>query len=79
MSQVNPGWYPDPDGKPCDRYWNGTEWTLETRPKGLNQVQLVIPANQGMSNGWKVVFAICLGLTLLILAYAASDPTFWDY
>ena len=26
------GWYPDPDGKPCERYWNGLRWTKKTRP-----------------------------------------------
>ena len=26
------GWYPDPDGKPSERYWNGKRWTSKTRP-----------------------------------------------
>jgi hypothetical protein len=26
------GWYPDPDGKPSERYWNGKKWTSKTRP-----------------------------------------------
>jgi hypothetical protein len=26
------GWYPDPDGKPCERYWDGSDWTDRTRP-----------------------------------------------
>ena len=30
---ANPsGWYPDPDGKPCERFWNGYKWTTKTRP-----------------------------------------------
>lgn len=27
------GWYPDPAGLPCDRYWDGAEWTERTRPQ----------------------------------------------
>ncbi len=26
-----PGWYPDPVGRAAHRYWNGTEWTANTR------------------------------------------------
>lgn len=26
------GWYPDPSGQPGERFWNGTEWTQQTRP-----------------------------------------------
>jgi hypothetical protein len=29
---VPSGWYPDPDGKPADRYWDGDAWTEQTRP-----------------------------------------------
>lgn len=27
------GWYPDPDGLPSDRYWDGSSWTESTRPQ----------------------------------------------
>lgn len=26
------GYYPDPDGKPCQRWWNGYNWTETTAP-----------------------------------------------
>ena len=29
------GWYPDPDGSGAQRYFDGTNWTNETPPKGL--------------------------------------------
>lgn len=29
---VKSGWYPDPDGKPCARFWDGNNWTNKTRP-----------------------------------------------
>jgi hypothetical protein len=29
---ANPGWYPDPNGTPQERWWNGDVWTDATRP-----------------------------------------------
>ena len=29
---VPQGWYPDPDGRPADRWWDGAQWTERTRP-----------------------------------------------
>jgi hypothetical protein len=29
-----PGWYPDPNGQPHMRFWNGHEWTDAIRPFG---------------------------------------------
>jgi hypothetical protein len=29
---ANPGWYPDPNGTPQERWWNGGVWTDATRP-----------------------------------------------
>jgi hypothetical protein len=26
------GWFPDPTGEPVQRYWDGGQWTRETRP-----------------------------------------------
>lgn len=31
--EIPAGWYPDPEGKPASRYWDGTEWTDRTRPQ----------------------------------------------
>lgn len=30
---IPPGWYPDPDGKPCERFWDGQSWGADTRPQ----------------------------------------------
>ena len=27
------GWYPDPEGRPDERYWDGASWTTHFRPK----------------------------------------------
>jgi hypothetical protein len=26
------GWYQDPDGQPCNRWWDGQQWTANTAP-----------------------------------------------
>ena len=31
-AEVVPGWYPDPEGRPADRWWDGAQWTERTRP-----------------------------------------------
>lgn len=31
-STIPPGWYADPDGKPAQRFWDGTAWTEQSRP-----------------------------------------------
>jgi hypothetical protein len=77
MSQVSPGWYPDPDGKPCHRFWDGANWTLETRPLGFQNSSN--DANQEMSNGWKVGIGLAFALAILVLVFISSDPSFWEY
>jgi hypothetical protein len=37
-----PGWYPDPGGQPCQRWWTGTMWTDATR--SLPQAPTEAPA-----------------------------------
>jgi hypothetical protein len=30
--QVPAGWYRDPNGQPCNRWWDGYQWTPNTAP-----------------------------------------------
>jgi hypothetical protein len=76
MSQVSPGWYPDPDGKPCDRYWNGSTWTLETRPR--TSTNSISQPNVGMSSGWKIVIAISFVFAIALLVFLSSEPDIWS-
>jgi hypothetical protein len=32
-----PGWYPDPEGKPGERWWNGSAWSDSRRGAGAPQ------------------------------------------
>lgn len=38
------GWYPDPDGKPSERFWDGFAWTEQTRPMTTNSAPVQIVA-----------------------------------
>ncbi|WP_440712091.1 DUF2510 domain-containing protein [Gordonia sp. FQ] len=34
---VPAGWYPDPNGAPLQRYWDGAAWTEHTAPQAPGQ------------------------------------------
>ncbi len=34
-SAIPTGWYPDPSGLDYDRFWDGANWTNQTRPKDV--------------------------------------------
>jgi hypothetical protein len=40
------GWYPDPDGKPAERYWDGENWTEQTRPLVVGTLQPSTPVER---------------------------------
>ena len=79
MNGVNPvaGWYPDPDGFECERYWDGNNWTLQTRPKVKREIQNSKTANSSISAGWWLAIIGAGLICFLALAYLASDPTFY--
>lgn len=31
--EIPPGWYPDPEGRPATRYWDGAAWTDQIGPQ----------------------------------------------
>lgn len=45
------GWYLDPNGLPCDRYWDGNEWSERTRPQTYHQPPVArnLPVNQAVN------------------------------
>jgi len=67
---VPPGWYPDPDGKPAEKYWDGNAWSKETRPLSIVPSKPApIPKNSGIDGNEKLwlailVVALVLGIFL---------------
>jgi hypothetical protein len=39
-----PGWYPDPEGKPGERWWNGSSWSDSRRGAGTQPVSTPPPS-----------------------------------
>ena len=75
-STIVPGWYPDPDGNQCDRYWDGQNWTLKTRP--VTAPIPTSPANVNrISVGWWVTIIILGTLAIALLAFASQYPEFY--
>jgi len=62
-----PGWYPDPRKPTRDRYWDGSEWTDQTR-KGKNSG---IRAVYGRLPRW-AQFAIPIVILLIVVGAAAG-------
>jgi len=67
---ANPsGWYPDPDGKPCERFWNGLRWTEKTRPvsKPGKIGKKILPGDDASPTEKKVALTGCLVVALLFM------------
>lgn len=60
MSEMAPGWYPDPQWPAAERFWDGRQWTAQTRvptkPATAGKIAL------GVAGG---ICAVLLGLFVL--------------
>jgi hypothetical protein len=67
---VPSGWYQDPNGFDCDRFWDGTSWTEQTRPRSilLNRAPPNTKASKvGLDSNEK---ALLVGIGILIILVA---------
>ena len=71
-----PGWYQDPDGFQCERFWDGGNWTLQTRPIVHSATINQGSQNQSISPGWWFVIISTGLLCFILLLYLASDPNY---
>lgn len=77
-NEVESGWYPDPDGKPAERYWDGGEWTDRTRPqvvKNSRPIRVSDSTNnlKKQYNGlikWSIIIIVAL---VLFSCFAGGD------
>lgn len=74
-----PGWYPDPDGGPQVRYFDGRQWTSQTA-QPLAQSNQSGPASSGPTNQWlwvaiALVVAMIIGVASWLLFFRDSTAT----
>lgn len=72
VSKVESGWYPDPDGKPCDRYWNGSNWTKKTRPLSSSSASIKSKGKKSIGPIIAVVAVLVIG-GVIVLAVAIDN------
>lgn len=78
----SPGWYPDPDGKPGDRWWNGAGWSDSRRGAGAATAVAppaapITPVRAGVSLDFRqnrfATLALILGV-VGILGFSITGP-----
>lgn len=74
QSAVPAGWYRDPDGNECERYWDGNNWSLKTRPL-ITSVSQNPQSNNEISAGWWIALAICGIFAIAILLLMSEDSS----
>lgn len=74
QSAVPAGWYRDPDGNECERYWDGNNWSLKTRPL-ITSVSQTPQNNNEISAGWWIAIAICGIFAIAILLILSEDSS----
>lgn len=66
-----PGWFPDPNGLPSERYWDGSTWTEQTRPQSMRapavpgatqRLSVDLSGNPVSPSSRLVAFLLCLFL-----------------
>jgi hypothetical protein len=75
-SKVPAGWYKDPDGNECERYWDGNNWSLKTRPS-INSVNPNPQTKNEISTGWWIAIVICGIFAIALIVIMAQDS--WLY
>ncbi|GAA3836942.1 hypothetical protein GCM10022226_68660 [Sphaerisporangium flaviroseum] len=61
-----PGYYPDPGGQPCLRWWDGGRWTSETAPPPPQAPPPAAPRpSKGSAGKWLAVIGVVLALAAL--------------
>lgn len=60
---ADPGWYPDPDGQPALRYWDGSVWT--------EHLEAATPKGSTSSGPWPAVVAVLAVSVLAVWGFVA--------
>ncbi|MFC4530364.1 DUF2510 domain-containing protein [Sphaerisporangium dianthi] len=63
---LRPGYYPDPGGRPCLRWWDGGNWTPNTAPAPPQAPSPAPPQpSKGSAGKWLAVVGVVLALAAL--------------
>lgn len=72
-----PGWYPDPQGGPGRRYWDGAQWTHHTQLPPQPTPPVPEPPSKGNLPLWialGVAVALIIGIVIYLFATSGSTP-----
>ncbi|MGX4712373.1 DUF4352 domain-containing protein [Rhodococcus ruber] len=73
---MNPlgGWHPDPVDPNLDRYWDGQQWTSQTRPRGqLHPAPVAAPVGGEKKPKWP--WAVLTVLILFLIAVNSGEDS----
>ncbi|MDH2428439.1 DUF2510 domain-containing protein [Sphaerisporangium sp. TRM90804] len=63
---LRPGFYPDPGGRPCLRWWDGGDWTPTTAPLPPQAPLPAVPQpSKGAARKWLAIVGVVLALAAL--------------
>lgn len=78
------GWHPDPTGEPQERYWDGEEWTSQTRPypapgasRPTTQPGATVPEPQSPSPSGRGKTIALVGLVVAVIAAGVGGLVVW--
>jgi hypothetical protein len=63
------GWYPDPDGSPGQRFWNGDAWTDHRAPDAPPVIGAARPASRGPDK--RVLIGLAAAAAVVVLVVGA--------
>ena len=73
-AEVPAGWYPDAEGHPCERYWDGEKWTHQTRPLSVlpqrDPPQMSKP-KVGLDSNERTILLVIAALFLVIVLFGS--------
>jgi hypothetical protein len=73
MNSPNAGWYKDPNGNPCERLWDGENWTDKTRPLQTADYQPKAKGKGGPILGFVIVSIILVVGIFMFYGYLNSE------
>lgn len=76
--QLTPGWYPDTSAPLTLRYWNGQNWTVQTRPIGGSFEGRPLYDTPGFSPALGYAVQVLLGLAAAISLFGAATEV-WGF